>query len=174
MHDQQSSREMKSPRSLHSIEYEKELKEIKEVEYEHSSSLFHKDESVMNTDDTQDTATSSITAPSKHSTLMSIESTRSTMTTWNSKNNYDPYGLSFVFKFDPCEGELGPNEKRYLTLSFCPLENVLFTVNATLSLACKDFPEIMNILPVVVKGSGCKTQFKVIEKRLMIYPLINR
>lgn len=69
--------------------------------------------------------------------------------------------MSYVFKFDKITGELKPNEKQFLEILFCPLENILYTMNANCYLMCVDFPEIICTLPVVINGNGCETRFKV-------------
>lgn len=99
-----------------------------------------------------------------YSAVTSIESSQSL----DVLKNYNSEKLSvlnqssrFVFKFDELTGELGPNEKRYLKLSFCPLKSVSYMMKAKCYLMCIDFPEIVNVLPVVVKGKGCKTQLEV-------------
>lgn len=76
----------------------------------------------------------------------------------------------FVFEFDTLVGELGPNEKRDLRLSFRPTECLTYTVEATCYLTCDrdDYPEIFNALPVTIQGTGCKTQFQVSLKIVII------
>lgn len=160
-YDQQPSPEIKSSCSLHSG-YE-QLDEIETTEYEHRHSPFRKDENIIDISAKQEN-TSSTTVSSNNSVSTSIESTQSQVNAlkiWNSDEKMDPNQLPFVFKFNQSTGELGPNEKRQLTLSFCPLKNVLYTVNTKCVLMCNDFPEIVNILPVVVKGNGCITLFDV-------------
>lgn len=98
------------------------------------------------------------------SSITSIETTESLNVLKN--RNYTPKTLSpeqssFVFKFDEPTGELGPNEKNYLKLSFCPLKSVLYTVNVKCYVMCSNFQEIINMLPADVKGSGCITQLEV-------------
>lgn len=69
----------------------------------------------------------------------------------------------FVFEFDALVGELGPNERRDLRLSFRPTECLTYTVEATCYLTCDrdDYPEIFNALPITIQGTGCKTRFQV-------------
>ncbi|XP_025195925.1 LOW QUALITY PROTEIN: uncharacterized protein LOC112595057 [Melanaphis sacchari] len=69
----------------------------------------------------------------------------------------------FVFSFDKLVGELGPNERRNLRLSFRPTECLTYTADATCYLTCDhdDYPEIFNALPVTIQGTGCKTRFQV-------------
>jgi len=76
----------------------------------------------------------------------------------------------FVFKFDALVGELGPNERRDLRLSFRPIECLTYTVEATCYLTCDrdDYPEIFNALPVTIQGTGCKTRFQVSLKIVTI------
>lgn len=160
-YDQQPRPEIKSSCSSHSG-YER-LEKIEETEHGHGPSQFRKNDNIININVMQEN-TSSTTVPSNNSILMSIESTQSPINAlkiWNSGEKTDPNRLPFVFKFNQLTGELGPNEKRHLTLSFCPLKNVLYTVNANCVLMCNNFPEIVNILPIVIKGNGCKTWFDV-------------
>lgn len=110
---------------------------------------------------------SSTTTLNTYSTITSIETTQSLDVLKNrntavSSSNADQ--RPFVFKFDKPTGELGPNEKTYLKLSFCPLKCVLYTANVKCYLMCNNFQEIINILPVIVKGNGCKTQLEVNAK----------
>jgi len=76
----------------------------------------------------------------------------------------------FVFEFDALVGELGPNERRDLRLSFRPTECLTYTVEATCYLTCdrNDYPEIFNALPVTIQGTGCKTRFQVSLKVVTI------
>lgn len=69
----------------------------------------------------------------------------------------------FVFAFDSLVGELGPNERRDLRLSFHPTEDFTYTVDATCYLTCDrdNYPKIVNALPITVEGTGCRTQFQV-------------
>ncbi|VVC36257.1 Immunoglobulin-like fold [Cinara cedri] len=100
-----------------------------------------------------------------YSTITTIESTQSLINVLKNRNSStkisNPEHSSFVFKFDKLTGELGPNEKSYLKLTFCPLKRVLYTVNVKCYIMCNNFQEIINILPVVLKGSGCKTQLEI-------------
>lgn len=107
---------------------------------------------------------SSSTQCTNASAITSIESSQSLdmLKNYNSEKVLVPNQSSrFVFKFDKVTGELGPNEKRYLKLSFCPLRNVSYMMKANCYLMCNDFPEVVNILPVTVKGNGCKTLLEV-------------
>lgn len=102
-----------------------------------------------------------------NSTITSIEATQSLDMLRNRNTAGTPSSPDqrpFVFKFDKLMGELGPNEKTYLKLSFCPLKCVLYTMNVKCYLMCNHFQEIINILPVIVKGNGCKTKLEVITK----------
>lgn len=107
--------------------------------------------------------TKSLTPMSNSTRLTSIESTQSLNVLKFENFNYqlDPGQSPFVFKFDKIAGELGPNEKSHLKLSFCPPNSVPYTIDAKCYLMCNDFPEIVNILPVVIKGRGCNTRFEV-------------
>lgn len=105
----------------------------------------------------------SIVTLSNNSTISSIDTTKSFNMSREQNSEYTPNSdqSSFVFQFEKLTGELGPNEKCCLKLSFCPLKREMYTVHAKCYLICKDFPDILNILPVVLKGSGCKTQLEV-------------
>jgi len=138
------------------------------TEYEHGSSP-DKLRNDRNGVDSRDTSTSSTTVPDDNSLLTSVESARSApvseLNTWSfDERKSGPNQLPSVFKFERLAGELGPNEKRRLTLSFCPFKDTPFTVNAKCYLKCDEFPEVVSILPVVVTGNGCKTSFKVRTK----------
>jgi len=76
----------------------------------------------------------------------------------------------FVFEFDTVVGELGPNERRNLGLSFRPTANLTYTADATCYLTCDrdDYPNIVNALPVTIDGTGCRTQFQVSLKTVTI------
>lgn len=113
--------------------------------------------------------TKSLTTMSNSTRLTSIESTQSlnVLKFKNFNNQLDSEQSPFVFKFDKIAGELAPNEKFHLKLSFCPLKSVPYTIDAKCYLMCNDFPEIVNILPVVIKGRGCKTRFEVKIKYLL-------
>ncbi|XP_026809873.1 uncharacterized protein LOC113551681 [Rhopalosiphum maidis] len=69
----------------------------------------------------------------------------------------------FVFAFDVLTGELGPNERRNLRLSFSPTECLTYTADAICYLTCdrNAYPEIFNVLPITIQGTGCKTRFQV-------------
>lgn len=96
-----------------------------------------------------------------NSTIISIESMHSLNVLKNRDAEYPSKKSPFVFKLDKAIGELGPNERSYMKLSFCPKKSVLFTVNARCYLICDNFPDIVNILPLVIKGNGCNTKFEV-------------
>lgn len=98
---------------------------------------------------------------SNNSSIMSIESMQSLDVLKNNDAEKPSHQSKFVFKFDKDNGELGPNEKCCLKLSFCPMKSVLYTVNARCYLTYKDFPDIVNVLPLVIKGNGCNTTFEV-------------
>lgn len=98
---------------------------------------------------------------SNFSSIESIESTQSVNEFKNQSSDEIMKQTSHIFKFKKPTGELRPNEKHYLNLLFCPLENTLYKINAKCYLTCNDFPEIVCILPVVMKGSGCNTCLKV-------------
>lgn len=117
-------------------------------------------------DDDDDDNTLSFIEPSESINRLKNENADSTSAT-------DPdQSSSFVFRLDKPTGELGPNEKRFLNLSFCPLKAVSYTVNAKCYLICNDFPGIVTTLPVVLEGSGCATRLKVsdiVSRHRVIY-----
>jgi hypothetical protein len=141
--------------SLSSVcsKYNEEL-EIEKIEYECTSEI------------QEDVATDTELEDAKsfmynNSTTISIESIQS-LNALKYKDAEKPSNQSqFVFKLDKDNGELGPNEKCYMKLSFCPIKSGLYTVNARCYLMCTNFPDIINILPLVIKGKGCNTKFEV-------------
>lgn len=138
-----------------------ESEEMEETEYRHTSSSELQEDTVTDTEELKDNKSSTT---SSNSRIRSIDSTQTPVRVLrdpNLKKTPGPSQIPFVFKFDRFTGELGPNEKNHLKLSFYPLKSVPYTVDAKCYLICNDFPEIVNILPVVIKGSGCNTQFKV-------------
>lgn len=138
-----------------------EFEEMEDTEYKYTSSIELQEDTVTDIEELEDNKSS---ATSSNSRIMSIDSMLTPVRMLrdpNLKKIPGPSQIPFVFKFDKLAGELGPNEKKHLTLSFCPLNSVSYTVDAKCYLICNDFPEIVNILPVVIKGSGCNTQFKV-------------
>jgi len=76
----------------------------------------------------------------------------------------------FVFEFDALVGELGPNERRNLRMSFRPTANLTYTADATCYLTCDrdEYPKIINALPVTIEGTGCRTRFQVSKKTFII------
>lgn len=140
--------------SLSSVcsKYDEEL-EIGEIEYECTNKI----QEDVATDTELEDAKSFM---SKNSTT-SIESIQS-LNVLKNKDAEKPSNQSqFVFKLNKDNGELGPNEKCYMKLSFCPIKSGLYTVNARCYLMCINFPDIVNILPLVIKGNGCNTKFEV-------------
>lgn len=161
--DQYPRSDVKSPPSTYSGYDEFESEEMEETEYRHtSSSELHEDTVTTDVEEPEDNKSSSTSR--SNSRIMSIDSAQTPIRVLRDPNlqkTPSPGQIPFVFKFDKVAGELGPNEKSHLTLSFCPLKCVPYTVDAKCYLICNDFPEIVNILPVVIKGSGCDTRFKV-------------
>lgn len=100
--------------------------------------------------------TSSMTSPTKFGRQSSMWRSGAEKTT--------PW--PFVFEFDSLVGELGPNERRNLRLSFRPTANMTYTADATCYLTCDrdDYPKIVNALPVTIEGTGCRTLFQVSKK----------
>lgn len=147
--------------------------EMDEIEYSHTSSnsinSSRKFEANSATDIkvTENTKSSLTTSNSFTKTTIESKQSLDILNNWNKEKTSDQNKLSYVFKFDKLTGELGPNERSYLNLSFCPLKSVLYTVKAKCNLMCNDFPELVTILPVVIKGSGCKTQFKVRKNTIL-------
>lgn len=98
------------------------------------------------------------------SAMSSVKLRRSLSMPRNDAERSTPW--PFVFAFDTISGELGPNERRYLRLSFLPTESLSYTTDAKCYLTCdrSDYPEIVNALPVVIEGTGCRTRFQVRSK----------
>lgn len=170
IYDQLPKSEIKTYPSTPSIYYgceELEIEEMDETEYWYINSNNNNSTRKCQKNSAADiiienTKNSLTISDSSSSTITPSESKQSLdILNWNNENTYDPYQLSHVFKFDKLTGELGPNEKSHLNLSFCPLKSVLYTLNAKCYLTCNDFPELVTILPIVLKGSGCKTQLEV-------------
>lgn len=162
MYEQRPKPEIKTTNSMQSSVYDDyedfETEGIEQTQFGRPYGPILDDHSTSNTD----MNTKSLTSMSNSTRLTSIESTQSLNVLKLKNFNYCSEQTPFVFKFDKVAGELGPNEKCHLKLSFCPLKSETYTVDAKCYLMCNDFPEIVNILPVVIKGRGCKTRFEVI------------
>lgn len=170
MHDQELKFDKKSSStSLSSPHYHnEELEEIEEISEENISELNYNND--INDTEHKNSKRSTIILKT-NSTKTSIESTQShsVLKNQNTAITSNSDQSPFVFDFDKLTGELGPNEKTYLMLSFCPLKSVLYTMNVKCYLMCNNFQKIINILPVILEGSGCNTQLEVnIQFRLYV------
>jgi len=124
----------------------------------------------------EDDEQSSSTATNRSYAMYSITSSMASPTKFGRQSSMWLAGLEktkpwpFVFEFDEVVGELGPNERRNLRLSFRPTSNLTYTADATCYLTCDrdDYPKIVNALPVTIDGTGCRTQFQVSLKTVTI------
>lgn len=66
-----------------------------------------------------------------------------------------------LFAFDEVAGQLGPNETHRLSLTFRPSRPTSYALRAKCYVMCDDFSEIISVLPVTVRASGCETRLEV-------------